>query len=64
MAKEIEAPVTGTTVNPSDPMGSLQNVAMGVLGVILAFIIFALGRTGFNFIADSTPDAVDNVEMF
>lgn len=64
MANKIEAPITGTEVDPSDPAGSARNVLFGIVGTALALAIFAGGQTVYNYIAQSTPDAVQPVEVF
>jgi hypothetical protein len=64
MANKITAPFTETEVDPSDPAGSAKNVMYGIGGVALALAIFAGGQSLYNWIANSTPDAVQPVEMF
>jgi len=64
MANQIEAPVTGTKVDPSNPGKSAKNVIYGIAGVSLALAIFAGGQSLYNWVASSTPDAVQPVEVF
>lgn len=64
MASKIEAPVTGTEVDVTDPLGSGKNIVYGVLGIALLFAMMAGGQTVYNYFAQNTPDQVAPVEVF
>lgn len=64
MAAKVEAPVTGTEVDVSDPIGSGRSVLMGVLGVALMIGIARGGQRVYNMIARNTPNAIPEAEVF
>ena len=64
MAEKIEAPVTGTEIDPTDPVGSLKSLLYGGFGVAIMFTVVAMGKWMYNnLIAQNTPDEVGEVEV-
>lgn len=64
MASKIDAPFVDAQVDPSDPAGSAMSILYGIIGVAVAFLVFAGGQKLYNAIAQNTPDAVQPAEVF
>jgi hypothetical protein len=64
MAEEVEAPVTGGKVDPSDPSGSAVSIVMAMLGLVLAGGIVTGATLIWNALASRTPDTVPEAEVF
>ena len=54
---EVEAPITGTEIDTSDPIGSLKNVVYGVLGIGLFIMLVNYG----GVVGDRVTDFTDNL---
>lgn len=54
---EVEAPITGTKVDTSDPLGSLKSVVYGVLGIGLFIMMVNYGGE----VGDRVTSFTDNL---
>ncbi len=68
MASKIDVPITGDSVDPTDPVGSLKTVGMLILGFTVLMVAFAFGSdlaTNIqNLLADLTGfDAGDGTSI-
>lgn len=54
---EVEAPVTGTEVDTSDPAGSVMSIVAGVLGVGLLTVIVSYGSSLGNWATEQVNGA-------
>jgi hypothetical protein len=54
---EVEAPVTGTEVDTSDPSGSVMSIAGGILGVGLLTVVVNYGSSLGSWATDQINGA-------